>query len=160
MLQASCIYLGRITPCPEIYHHLHPPIRLITPCPTTNVISKKEYSKYPSWLTVSLIASTNLPISMKPPCSLSALSLVVRLTVAPPCLNKGNLLLLRSSFLFCLGRTMPYRNLFHRMTIIQLHHIYPQRYLSITLLLPTLLLAIIISSLDYFNDLFIHFSIQ
>ena len=28
------------------------------------------------------------------------LSLVVRPTVAPPCLNKGNLLLLRSSFLF------------------------------------------------------------
>ena len=45
---------------------------------------------------------------MKPPWSLWALSLVVRLTVAPPCLNKGNLLLLRLSFLFCLARTMPY----------------------------------------------------
>ena len=55
---------------------------------------------------------------------------------------------------------MPYRNLFHRVTFIQLHQIYPQSYLSITLLLPTLLLAIIISSLDYFNGLFIHFSIQ
>ena len=33
-----------------------------------------------------------------------ALSLVVRLTVTPPCLNKGNLLPLRSSLLlFCLG---------------------------------------------------------
>ena len=45
---------------------------------------------------------------MKPPWSLSALSLVVRPTVAPPCLNKGNLLLLRSSFLFGLAGTMPY----------------------------------------------------
>ena len=46
---------------------------------------------------------------MKPPWSLSALILVVRPTVAPPCLNKGKLLLLRSSFLFCLAGTMPYR---------------------------------------------------
>ena len=37
---------------------------------------------------------------MEPPWSLSALSLVLRPTVAPPCLNKGNLLLLRSSFFF------------------------------------------------------------
>ena len=48
MHQASCIYLGLITPCSETYHPLHPPRRLITPCPTTNVISTKEYSKYPS----------------------------------------------------------------------------------------------------------------
>ena len=40
---------------------------------------------------------------MELPWSLLVLSLVVRLTVALPCLNKGNLLLLRSSFLFCLG---------------------------------------------------------
>ena len=45
---------------------------------------------------------------MEPPSSLLVLSLVIRLTVAPPCLNKGNLLLLRSSFLFCLAGTMPY----------------------------------------------------
>ena len=45
MLQAGCIYLGFITPCLETYHPLHPPRRLITPCPTTNVISTKEYSK-------------------------------------------------------------------------------------------------------------------
>ena len=44
-------------------------------------------------MNVSLIASTNLPINMEPPWSLSILSLVVRPTVAPPCLNKGNLLL-------------------------------------------------------------------
>ena len=44
----------------------------------------------------------------KPPWSLSGLSLVVRLTVAPPCRNKGNLPLLRSSFLFCLVGTIPY----------------------------------------------------
>ena len=46
MLQASCIYLGLITPCLETYHPLHTPRRLITPCPATNVISTKEYSKY------------------------------------------------------------------------------------------------------------------
>ena len=138
------------TPAQKTYHTL----------PNYKCHLNKRILKISLLIDVSLITSTNLPISMKPPCSLSALSLVVRLTVAPPCLNKGNLLLLRSSFLFCLGRTMPYRNLFHRMTIIQLHQIYPQSYLSITLLLPTLLLAIIISSLDYFNDLFIHFSIQ
>ena len=100
MLQAGCIYLGLITPCPETYHPLHPPRRLITPCPTTNVISTKEYSKYPTWLTLLLSL---------PQTSLLALSPVVRPTVAPPCLNKGNLLLLRSSFLFCLAGTVPYK---------------------------------------------------
>ena len=54
MLQASCIYLGLISPCPESYHPLHPPRRLITPCPTASVISTEEYSKYPSWLTFPL----------------------------------------------------------------------------------------------------------
>ena len=65
MLQAGCIYLGLINPCPETFHPLHLPRRLIapcpetlhplhlprrliTPCPTTNVISTKEYSKYPA----------------------------------------------------------------------------------------------------------------
>ena len=48
MLQASCIYLGLVTPCPETYHPLHPPRRLITPCPTASVISAEEYSKYPA----------------------------------------------------------------------------------------------------------------
>ena len=48
MLQAGCIYLGLIIPCPETYHPLHPPRRLITLCPNTNVISTKEYSKYPT----------------------------------------------------------------------------------------------------------------
>ena len=44
MLQASCIYLGLNSPCPETYHPLHPTIRLITTCPTTIVISTDEYS--------------------------------------------------------------------------------------------------------------------
>ena len=48
MLQAGCIYLALINICPETFHPLHLPRRLITPCPTTNVISTKEYSKYPS----------------------------------------------------------------------------------------------------------------
>ena len=64
---------------------------------------------------VSLIASTNLPLNMKPssppPHPSHALSLVVKLTVAPPYLNKGNLPLLRSALLlFCLARTIPYMN--------------------------------------------------
>ena len=46
MLQASYIYLGLIMPWPEIFHPLHLPRRLITPCPTTNVISTKEYQKH------------------------------------------------------------------------------------------------------------------
>ena len=107
MLQATCIYLGLITPCPETYHPLHPPRRLITPLPICQCHLNKRILKS-LLIDVSLTASTNLPISMKPPQSLSALSLVVRSTVAPPCLNKGTLLLLRSSFLFCLARTMPY----------------------------------------------------
>ena len=37
---------------------------------------------------------------MEPHWSLSVLSLVIRPTVSPPCLNKGNLLLLRPSLLF------------------------------------------------------------
>ena len=45
---------------------------------------------------------------MEPPWSLSALSLVIRPTVAPPCLNKGYLLPLRSSLLFCLGPNYTY----------------------------------------------------
>ena len=59
---------------PGIYHPL--PGGLITPCPkppttcsTTNAISSKEYPKRPAWLTFPLIASTNLPLNMKPPWS-------------------------------------------------------------------------------------------
>ena len=102
MLQASCIYLGLIDPCPETFHPLHLPRRLITPCPTTNAISTKEYPNiWPDWL---------FPYHFhKPPYKYGAsliplgLSLVLRPTVAPPCLNKGNLLPLRLSLLFCLG---------------------------------------------------------
>ena len=99
MLQAGCIYLGIITPCPETFHPRHLPRRFITPCPTTNAISTKVYPKHPAWLTFPLsLPQTSLQIwSLPDP---SPLSLVVRPTVAPPCLNKGNLLLLRSSFLF------------------------------------------------------------
>ena len=103
MLQACCIYLGLITPCPETFHLLHLPRRLITPCPATNAISTKIYPQKSHLVNVSLMASTSLPTNMAPPCSLSVLSLVIRPTVAPPCLNKGNLLPLRSSLLFCLG---------------------------------------------------------
>ena len=109
MLQASCIYLGLNSPCPETYHPLHPPRRLNRPLPSCKCYLNRGILKS-LLIDVSLIASTNLPIRMKPPWSLSALSLVIRPTVTPPCLNKGNLLLLRSSFLFCLAGTMPYRS--------------------------------------------------
>ena len=45
---------------------------------------------------------------MEPPWSLSALSLVVRPTVTPPCLNKGNLLLLKVFPLSGSAQTTPY----------------------------------------------------
>ena len=48
MLQVGCIYLGLINRCPETLHRLHLPRRLMTPCPTTNAFSTKEYSKYPA----------------------------------------------------------------------------------------------------------------
>ena len=107
MLQASCIYLGLISPCPETYHPPPPAQKIYHPLPNYKCHLNKRIFKS-LLIDVSLIVSTNLPKSMKPPWSLSALSLVLRPTVAPPCLNKGNLLLLRSSFLFCLTRTMPY----------------------------------------------------
>ena len=47
MLQASCTYLGLITPCPETYHPLHPPRRLITPCPTTVSSQQKNTQNIP-----------------------------------------------------------------------------------------------------------------
>ena len=103
MIQAGCVYLGLITHCPESFHPLHLSRRLITPCPTTNAISTKEYPKHPAWLTFPLSLPQTSLQNMEPPRSLSALSLIVRLTVALPCLNKGNLLLLRSALHFCLG---------------------------------------------------------
>ena len=77
MLQASCIYLGFVTPYLETYHPLHPPRRLITPCPTTCVISTKEYSKYPAWLTFPLsLPQTSLQVwSLPDPILRSAWSL-------------------------------------------------------------------------------------
>ena len=126
MFQASCIYLGLITPCLETFHPLHlpgtyhpllrgliihcpkPPI----PCSTTNAISSKEHPKHPAWLT--------FPYRFhKPPFKYEASliplahSLVIRPTVAPPCLNKGNLSQLRSSsFLHCLLSSCTLHNYF------------------------------------------------
>lgn len=47
MLQAGFIYLGLITPCPETFHPLHLPRRLITPCPTTNATQLKNTQNIP-----------------------------------------------------------------------------------------------------------------
>ena len=54
MLQACCIYLGLITPCPETFPPLQLPRRLITPCPTANAISAEDETKHPAWLTFPL----------------------------------------------------------------------------------------------------------
>ena len=108
MLQTGCIYLGLITPCPETFPPPTPAQKTYCPLPNYKCHLNKRILKISRLINVSLIASTSLPINMKPPWSLSVLSLVVRPTVAPPCLNEGNLLLLRSSFLFCLAGTVPY----------------------------------------------------
>ena len=77
MLQAGCIYLGIIIPCPETFHPLHLPRRFITPCPTTNAISTKVYPKHPAWLTFPLpLPQTSLQIwSLPDPSPRSAWSL-------------------------------------------------------------------------------------
>ena len=117
MLQARWIYLGLYhplsrnlpppTPAQKTYHplsgNLPPPTpvqKTYHPLPNYKHHLNKRIPKTSRLINVSHIASTNLPINIEPPWSLSTLSLVVRPTVAPPCLNKGNLLLLRSSFLF------------------------------------------------------------
>ena len=79
-----------------------PAARDLCPVHPETAISAKDYSQRPNCL--------NLPVwlqgtSLKYEASLvsHALSLIFRPTVAPPCLNKGNLSLLRfSSFLHCL----------------------------------------------------------
>ena len=84
MHQAGCIYLGLINPCPETFHPLQLPRRLIAPlsgnfAPPTP--AQKTYRPLPNHkchlnrrilkisrqIDVYLIASTNLPVSMKPP---------------------------------------------------------------------------------------------
>ena len=121
MFQASCIYLGLIIPCLETFHPLHLPgtyhplLRgLIIPCPkppipcsTTNAISSKEHPKHPAWLTFPY-RFHKLPFKYEASLIPLALSLVVRPTVAPPCLNKGNLPPLRSSLVFASAQTIPY----------------------------------------------------
>ena len=105
------------TPAQKTYH----------PLPNYKCHLNKRILKISHLINVSLITSTNLPISMKPPSSVSALSLVVRLTVTPPCLNKGNLLLLRLSFLFCLARTVPYSDPMDCSTSgLPVHHQLPE----------------------------------
>ena len=65
MLQASCIYLGLISPCPETYHPLHLP-RRHRPLPSCKCYLNRGILKS-LLIDVSLIASTTLPIRMKPP---------------------------------------------------------------------------------------------
>ena len=91
MLWAGCIYLGLITTCPKP----PTPVQLQMPSQLKNTQNippdcfPYRFHKPPFKYEASLILLT--------------LSLVVRPTVAPPCLNKGNLPPLRSSLLFCLG---------------------------------------------------------
>ena len=77
MLQASCIYLGLIIPCPETFPLLHP-VQKPSPCPTP---AQKTYHPLPNYkchlnekipktsclINISLIGSTSLPANMEPP---------------------------------------------------------------------------------------------
>lgn len=111
MLQAGCINLGLITQCSETFHPLHLP-ETYHPCPED--LSLPAQLQMPSQLNkaLSIPPDQRFPYRFrKPPFKCEAsliplgLSLVVRPTVAPPRLNKGNPLPLRSSLLlFCLGR--------------------------------------------------------
>ena len=123
MLQGGCIYQGLINPCPETSHPLplprtyHPlPRGLITPspkpptlCSTANAISPKEYQKRPAWLPFPYRFHKS-PFKYEAFLIPLVLSLAVRPTVAPPCLNKGNLPPLRLSLLFCLGPNYTLQN--------------------------------------------------
>ena len=63
---------------------------------------------------VSLIASTNLPLNMKPPWSLLSSAWSLGQLSSPPCLNEGNLPPLRSSpipYMYHLGSEINLRNL-------------------------------------------------
>ena len=79
MLQAGCICLGLITPCPETFHPLHLPGRLITPCPTTNATSTKKYPKHPTWLMfpLSLLQASLQIWSLPDPSPRSAWSVLL-----------------------------------------------------------------------------------
>ena len=69
MLQASRIYLGLITPCPEM-DTLPPPTpaqKIYHPLPNYKCHLNKRILKISRLIDISLIASTNLPVSMNPP---------------------------------------------------------------------------------------------
>ena len=71
-------------------------------------VSRVVGRRFTVWVTGE-VTSTNLPLNMKPPWSLLVLSLVVRPTVAPPCLNKVTYLHWgRLSFFSAWARTTPY----------------------------------------------------
>ena len=67
MLQASCIYLGLITPCPENLPPPTPAQKTYHPLPNCKCHLNKRILKISRLIDVSLIVSTNLPVSMKPP---------------------------------------------------------------------------------------------
>ena len=83
--------LPRNLPPPTSVRDLPPPAQLQMPSQLKNTQNIPP--------NVSLVASTNLPLNMKPPWSLFCTQSGLWPTVAPPCLNKGNLPPLRSSLL-------------------------------------------------------------
>ena len=96
ILQAECISLGPSTPVPGPLA----PVHLQTAC------SAKYYPERPSLTKSSSIASPKLPLKYKASLIPHVLSLV---TVAPPCLNKGNLSLWgRLPFFIASSQTIPY----------------------------------------------------
>ena len=64
MLQDGWIYLGLITPYPETYHP-QPAQKTYHPLPNYKCHLNKRILKISCLIDVSLITSTNLPISMK-----------------------------------------------------------------------------------------------
>ena len=98
MLQAGCIYLGVITPCPE---DLSPPAPVQMPSQLKNTQNIPPDERFPCRFH-------------KPPFKYEAsliplrLSLVIRPTATPPRLNKGNLLPLRLSLFSASAQSKPY----------------------------------------------------
>ena len=78
ILRADCISLGPSTPVPGPLAPVH----------LQTAISAKDYPEQPSLTKSSSITSPKLPFKYEASLIPHALSLV---TVAPPCLNKGNL---------------------------------------------------------------------
>ena len=98
MLQAGCIYLGLITPCPE---DLSPPAQLQMPSQLKNTQNIPPDERFPCRFHKPPFKYEASLIPLRP-------SLVIRPTATPPRLNKGNLLPLRLSLFSASAQSKPY----------------------------------------------------